>query len=48
MTNISCIDHIAIAVHSIEEASKFYINGLGLTIAKIAGNAESGESVLPL
>lgn len=39
---ISRIDHIAIAVHSIKDASQFYINGLGLTIAKIEEMPERG------
>jgi methylmalonyl-CoA epimerase len=42
MTTISRIDHIAIAVHSIEEASQFYIKGLGLTIAKLEEMPERG------
>jgi len=42
MTAISRIDHIAIAVYSITEASKFYIEGLGLSIAKIEEMPERG------
>lgn len=42
MTSISRIDHIAIAVRSIEEASIFYTNGLGLTIARIETMPERG------
>lgn len=42
MTTISRIDHIAIAVHSIKDASQFYTKGLGLTIAKIEEMPERG------
>ena len=42
MTAVSRIDHIAIAVHSITEAAAFYIEGLGLTIAKIEEMPERG------
>lgn len=42
MTNISHIDHIAIAVHSIEEASEFYTKALGLSITKIEELPERG------